>query len=283
MFRLSIQSLIYPFRIICLQRIGCDLKYLLLQLSLALALQLLFLFSLELSINLCALGRFVAVSASLVAVSFLLFFWRLSQISIGLTGRVGSFFDWAVSRSSSGSDRCCFALVYSGYPSAAAQLTSSAARRLAMDRSSSAILLEYFLIFNPRNTYWNQGCCESSPCPRCRGSQRCAPTQERFSDRQPRRHHGYQRWSSQTWWMCIEMCVLSGWKGELCEEMRGWMMYEKKFQSISRPFCSSSSTMNQCHGRTSSPQPWLHRIRHDKRKSLLTTTKRIRSQHIRHK
>jgi len=36
----------------------------LLQLSLALALQLLFLFSLELSIDLCALGRFVAVSAS---------------------------------------------------------------------------------------------------------------------------------------------------------------------------------------------------------------------------
>ncbi|KAI1019848.1 hypothetical protein LB504_009625 [Fusarium proliferatum] len=116
MFRLSIQSLIYPFRIICLQRIGCDLKYLLLQLSLALALQLLFLFSLELSIDLCALGRFVAVSASLVvAVSFLLFFWRQSQISIGLTGRVGSFFNWAVSRSSSGSDRCCFALQPGGW------------------------------------------------------------------------------------------------------------------------------------------------------------------------
>lgn len=48
----------------------------LLQLSLALALQLLFLFSLELSIDLCALGRFVAVSASLVVpVSF----WRQNR------------------------------------------------------------------------------------------------------------------------------------------------------------------------------------------------------------
>lgn len=73
-FRLSIQSLIHPVRIICLQWIG-SLKYLLLQSSLALALQLLFLFSLELSIDLCTLGRFVAVSASLVvAVSFFLLF-----------------------------------------------------------------------------------------------------------------------------------------------------------------------------------------------------------------
>lgn len=122
-----------------------------------------------------------------------------------------------------------------------------------MDRSSSAILLEHFLIFDPWNTYWSQGCCESSPCPHCRGPQRCAPTQERFSDRQPRRHHGYQRWSSQTWWMC-RSCVFSGWKGRILWRDEMYVVWEK-VQSISRPFCSSSSTMNQCHGRTSSPQP----------------------------